>query len=347
MAETLSEFPESHDEKSDSTQQELRFYAHGKLTQEQLDAYHPHWIAQGGEHAVFNLPDHPNLVAKLNLFLLQSALEGDQAELGWTDRQKADYQRQEQFRLNELRDFFGGHHVPPTKRFLLEVPITQELLEMLHVSEPIDALPERSLQMVQIQKRLEIPPPSNNKCGVGSNYAEFTTGDQALLSKANEALVYVNPDSPQLSEQEFCELYPNLQHLVELSTTDSALRESLSEFLQKAIKFSQETGEALDLVGSDNIFFTKQPEGNWDYTMPDALSGRPGVVDIAREQFQELATTRRWDPEESIAILNAVNYTRIVNWLAEHVGISDRLKILPSTFRLSNVDIEKLMPKQQ
>jgi hypothetical protein len=327
---------------------------HGEVAESDLDRYSLQFLGKGGEHVVFSIPDHPQLVAKANIFSITNALENaNQLDIpGLTDQTAQpgfeltpQLQRQlaarEQLRLAQLGHYFGKEHIPNTKRFVLDIPISKQLVDSLKLDQTYDRLPEKVTALVSLQKRLEISEDSDTKVGLAGGYPEKRGVDSTLIDKANETLIYGNPKD--LSKEEFLQMYPMLTEQIGRIDRDEQLKKTIGEFVKKAIAYTKETGDGLDIVGGDNVYFTKDEHGNWDYQMPDAISMRAKLVEDASNRLEEIVLGRELNPGDSNVILNAINYVRTINWLAGYLGLEDKIDMLGPQAKRAHPNIQAMM----
>lgn len=328
---------------------------HGEVNETDLNRYNLQFLGKGGEHVVFSIPDHPNLVAKANIFSITNALNNaNRIDIpGLTDQTaREDFeltpqlQRQlaarEGLRLAQLGRYFGKEHIPSTKRFVLDIPMSDQLVQELKLGQTYDKLPDHVAALVSIQKRLDIPEESSTKMGLIGDYPEKAGVDQDLIRKANDVLLYGKDIG--LERYEITWLYPNLStKVLGVVEKDPRLKEKLADFVKMAIKYTNETGDGLDLIGGDNVYFTKSEDGSWDFQMPDAISMRAKLVEDASRRIEEIAVGREPGISDPNVILNAVNYVRVINWLAQQLGIEDRIDMFGPQTKKTRPDILAMM----
>lgn len=327
---------------------------HGEVNETDLNRYNLQFLGKGGEHVVFSIPDHPNLVAKANIFSITNALNNaNRIDIpGLTDQTaREDFeltpqlQRQlaarEGLRLAQLGNYFGKEHIPSTKRFVLDIPMSDQLVQELRLGQTYDKLPDHVAALVSMQKRLDIPEESSTKMGLIGDYPEKRGVDSNIIGRANDALLYgVETD---LTTDEFLTLYPMLTERISKIEADPKLKKSLGDFVQRAIRYTNETGDGLDLIGGDNVYFTKSEDGSWDFQMPDAISMRAKLVEDASRRIEEIAVGREPRISDPNVILNAVNYVRVINWLAQQLGVEDRIDMFGPQTKKTRPDILAMM----
>jgi hypothetical protein len=144
-------------------------------------------------------------------------------------------------------------------------------------------------------------------------------------------LVFGKNPNAELNEHDFLHVQSNdmLDALVERAKEDPALAESLKEVVERAITYTRETGEILDIIGQDNILFA-QIDGKWTYRIIDGLYPRnPKMIDDAQAAILKLSRGAGVDEVEQNILMNTFNYIRTINGLAEQLHIKDRIIIAP------------------
>ena len=138
-----------------------------------------------------------------------------------------------------------------------------------------------------------------------------------------------------------------LSYFIKKTEEDSAFKKAVEDFVQKAIRYANETGEIVDILGggrSGNVMFMKRKE-EWTYRMIDIdmklPTQHPSYISLhaAREALDRLekdpATRLSW--EEKSHMINGFNFVLGINAMAAALGIKDRVHLL------KNVDFEKIL----
>lgn len=121
--------------------------------------------------------------------------------------------------------------------------------------------------------------------------------------------------------------------LLEVSSNDPALRQTVREFTKKTIEYIQESREFVALRGRFNIFFERQGS-SWNYHLLDAL-GQPQEANSLDDSINLLRRIRNGErlPLSDRAKVGAgVAYIQSLNALALEMGLHDLLE-LPSEFK--------------
>ena len=114
---------------------------------------------------------------------------------------------------------------------------------------------------------------------------------------------------------------------MEKSESDPKLGDVLHELIEKIISYTERTGEILDIAGDDNIIFF-QKDNMWSYILVDAKY--PGNNDVMRGLKLNLDKLKYEIETEEIGeniLLNAFNYIRTINGIAEQLGIKARISV--------------------
>ncbi|MES2314631.1 MAG: hypothetical protein V4524_01690 [Patescibacteria group bacterium] len=278
-----------------------------------VEKYHPKFLACGGDHLVYEIPEHPDVVVKASTFRIKDILV-DNAEHGVPLDSLSDGMREfvgtelkekdEQSR--NLRNYFGNEHTLAERRFLMKVPVTGEIVADIFKDDWKGRVPpEDSLNMneawssVTVQQRAEA---INDPKHLSLNFEGFLEED-----KYDDTAI---------------------QHILTLSENNPALRDSLKEFVSKAVSYANETGNILAMAGKDNIIFYKDPENGekWNYLLVDALSiHNEPVFKVAQEISLKIINGEKITPHEQTLLMKALNFTRTINNIASALGMSEHL----------------------
>lgn len=123
----------------------------------------------------------------------------------------------------------------------------------------------------------------------------------------------------------------SLGKLLKECKNDENVRKSVEEFVRKAIRYSQETGKIIDIIGAQNAFINF----NDDIVLHDALyTENSPILEGAAKLFHKIAagkqpTAQEWYTVNDLA--NALNYVRGINAIAHALGMPDRLDIFRSS----------------
>ncbi len=327
--------------------------AHYEIDQVEHDLvsrYRPKFLAKGGEHIVYEVPEHPDIVVKVSTDPLKKIIDWNAEHGRPVDSLPAEleprireYLKSETARYQLLKKYFGADHVPSKKEFLVKVPVTQEVLNALYEGNPPAATKE-AWSVVMVQKRIEaLNDP--NRLAVVAGYAENNEVPKDLYDKATEHFVFGKNPEEKIEKEKFFEIqsHDDLKALLARSESDESLRESLQELIEKAITYTEETGEIFDLAGQDNIVFS-QKDGRWTYSLVDALyPGESKAVEKAKIALLKLSAGSEIDEHEKNLLLNVFNFVRTINGLAELMGVQKRISIVPEGMTQERLDFLKII----
>src|SRR3989338_3476455 len=118
-------------------------YELDSIEHELVSRYQPKFLARGGEHIVYKVPGHPELVVKASTRSLKKIIEWN-LEHGQPvdslppklEQHAREYLKQQTGRYQQLKKYFGADHVPSQKEFLVKIPITQNILTALYDGNP-------------------------------------------------------------------------------------------------------------------------------------------------------------------------------------------------------------------
>lgn len=299
-------------------------------------------LGKGGENLVYDIPDDPSKVGRVAIEPLIDQLAQAGGQQGAAARETLQAKlAAENATYDELCRYFGNEHVPQTTRSLYLVPTSREFLEAIHKTKGRvvpDAIqtPTNMLTIVAAQEKVsEIN--DDESLDVRGGLAEARdpkvmntdTYKQAYLD-ATQALV-CDPESASFDLDQFLVIHPALRETVEQAREDPQLAASLTDFVQKAMRYSKETGKSLDLNGAKNILFFKNPGMVWGYKLVDATSPYAEVALSRSRELMEKVVAKEpiEDHIDRHLLRSAVNYQRTLNGLSKQLGIGDHLDMIP------------------
>lgn len=154
-------------------------------------------------------------------------------------------------------------------------------------------------------------------------------------TRVNQKLVLdcAGENEPDVGRMEFLTAQGSkpLAQLVNQARRDPDMRELLSTFVERAILYSEATGEILDLLGDgDNVVFhpaAAEGKGSWNVALLDPLHPSVRVLNRLPEAMISLSSPelpQNWRQQVNNA-LNGLNYVRTVNGLAKMLNMRQRL----------------------
>lgn len=110
-----------------------------------------------------------------------------------------------------------------------------------------------------------------------------------------------------------------IREFLESLREDEGLQDAVRDFLTRFAKYYEETGNILDLIGSENVIFYRTDDG-WEYQLGSVIKGS------TRERFEEALRLIEIDPSQMLpevksSLLNGLAVGRYVNALAHEVGM--------------------------
>jgi hypothetical protein len=294
--------------------------------------YKPKFLAKGGEQIVYEIPDHPDVVAKVNVESLKAVIDWN-IHHGETPDSFSEEIREraekildnEVRRYVELKQHFGSEHIPTQKQYLIQIPVTPEILNRLYDNKP-PIITDAVWSITTIQKRVEELNDST-RLALVSGYAEKTERPSDEYHHVTEHLVFGKNPEEKLTLNQFLEIQgnDNLRGLMKKSESDMHLRDVLCELIEKIISYTEKTAEILDIAGDDNIIFF-QKDNKWSYMLVDAkYPGNDDIMNGLKLNLDKLTYEIEVEEFGENILLNAFNYIRTINGIAEQLGIKARI----------------------
>lgn len=317
---------------------------------ELVTKYQPKFLAKGGEHIVYEIPGHPDIVAKVSTEILKKVISWN-AEHGLpidalateVEPHAREYLKQETERYQQLKQYFGAGHVLGQKKILAKVPLTERILNDLYAGEAPSAGNE-AWGVVMVQRRAEeLRDPEHLTLVAG--YSEKSDVESKTYRAATEHLVFGKDQEQKIDREKLLAVQPNdhLKSLVERADNDESLKAALVDLIGKSISYTQETGEILDLAGADNITFS-QTNGKWTYRLVDALyPGEKSMVDKTKIALLNLSLGNEIGEGERNQVMNSFNYARTINGLAEQFGVQQRVNMVPEGMQPATIDFLNIL----
>lgn len=320
-----------------------------KISHELILDYSPQYLSKGSEHLVYEIPENDTIVVKVSLDVLKKILDYNR-EYNFDPQtlQKklepfiSEYIQNEIKRFEQLKEYFGEEHVLLQQKFPLEIPITQEIVnEMFPENPPV--VEKTTLAVVTLQEKVDLQ--SQEYVSPTSKYAEFKD-DISLVEyhSLNQSyfLCTAKNDADSLELFYTLQSNPHLQEVFSIIKINPDLSNELKLFVEKAIHYTNETQETLDLAGELNVVIVKQ-NGEWKFKLLDALYPKPQpIIPNALKGFSDLVKKNTIEKAQRSDVLNTVNYIRTINGLAHILGIEKRIDIIPEEMK-DLIDFERLL----
>lgn len=314
--------------------------------------YEPILAGRGGEHLVFELPVRPNadlskrapervrnVVIKINVsetldnFTFEDLMDEKRTERGMAQMERSMAERED--RLEELREHFGRDAVPAQRFFISDIPVSREIIQGLRRSwlPTNEELPFKTIPAwVEVQRRINLDPGAT--VSLNGSYLESEHSPLASLEpqKANkeytlahEVLTGMTDLSPEKQRKIALRVYPNLKNIDE-RMREPAFGEALQDFVVKLIQYSEQTNDAMDLMGKNNLVLTKTENG-WKPKLLDVLHASDFTFDDFGIAVRAAKSGKRVSDETAGGVYNALNSVRVINALAILANLPDRLRI--------------------
>ncbi|MBD3281335.1 hypothetical protein GF391_01165 [Candidatus Uhrbacteria bacterium] len=297
-----------------------------------------HLIGKGGEHIVFEDLRFPNYVLKVDFIeslpvLYAQTKGGEEITKAITDiKHKADQHRG---RIKGLQSYFLPGQVPIEMVFVKELPLSQKLVQAVLRDRNIEipkklAVPEKLPVLCTLQRKIELPK-KENRIDVYSSYAElnrtisldnYTEGHRLLASAKT-----IGPQTREAREKIIGNIYPSLKKICKLIQKDDNLRLAVQDYVKRAMKYSADTNEIIDMAGGGNVMFLRRETQIWQAFLMDALSPAELNFDLIRKSSLLIKHNQDIDIRTKANTLNVINYIRFANALAMISGISTRLEV--------------------
>lgn len=325
-------------------------YELGDIEHELVSKYQPKFLAKGGEHIIYDLPEHPDIVVKVRTASIKKVLEWNVEHGQPLDSLPAEieprareYLKEEAERYQQLKKYFGSEHVPSQKEFLVKVPITENILREIYEGEP-PATTNEVWSIVMVQKRVEaLSDP--NRLAIVAGYAEQGEVPEDIYKQATEHFIFSQNPDQKIEKGQFLQVqsHNDLRNLLEKADNDENLKKDLQDLVERMVAYTQETGEIFDLAGQDNIILF-QKDGKWSFSLVDTrYPGESKMIEKARAALSKLSEGNELDEHEKNILLNTFNFVRTVNGLAEQVGVEKRINIVPDGMALHNIDFQSML----
>ncbi len=308
--------------------------------------YQPRFFDRGGDHLVYKVPDHPEVVVKASWRKIKDILYTCH-QLGLKDEASIAHFVHEQFdndvaqknrEVRALKRHFGNEHVLSERRCLMRVPVSEQILNELFRNDYLGrTLPEEARYMreawthVAVQSYCdEVENPNHLTFSFGLFIEENGVEDREYIQVTNQLINHPHDAlSPSFLQMQDVSSGKFLTKLIDAAQHDSVLKESLADFLRKTISYAQTEMQILALGGKDNVIFFPRDGGKWDYKLIDALP----IPDepILHRFMDDLAQASRNNMKPTKAqrgnIIRVFNFIRVINGAAAALDVNERIEL--------------------
>ncbi len=116
---------------------------------------------------------------------------------------------------------------------------------------------------------------------------------------------------------------PELTRLLASVDADAALKEKVEEFLTATLYFAQQTNHGVDCMGASNVIFYPDAHG-WHYLLSDPKPpGRGKLLVEGTRALEKYSQGHGLSDDEWVALVNCLNFARIVNSLADELHFNE------------------------
>jgi hypothetical protein len=322
---------------------------------ELVSRYQPRFLNRGGEHLVYLVDGHPNLVIKASTYKIKDSVMSIIDRQGDVDDSVLESEAREKYEdeikkkneeIRQLRSSFGKEHTLKERRYLMKVPVSHELLKEIFYNDYFArVLPDSAKNINEVWTHVvvqEFTKISNDPNRLSLTYGHFLENgdvDPELYKRVTSVLV--DPLSIEFKERDFldlqdCSRNKSLSNLITMAETDNQLREQLELFVKNAIEYAERTGQILALAGEDNVLFS-QENGVWDFLLVDALPNSPEpIFQIIKGLSEKISKNINLTSDDKEYLKRGINFVRIINGIARSLGLQDQLK-LPDIFLKANL----------
>lgn len=320
---------------SDTFEKAIKAYSFEDINDARIEKYKPVFMASGGEHLVYEIPEHPNVVLKVSKESIVNSAS-------WQMRNNADvdsYQydtdvqgtiahriEEAQDVYREIKDFFPDSllsqryikfKVPVTQEFLLQTAL--ELGEVLTLDQ-VGRLPTELYVVALVQEK-------STELTLDTSVSMFNEGYAFDTVEPHESWSsFLFKDAQQDTEN---------MSLGEKKVPDE-VEAVCQDFIERALDYSNVTGRILDIIGQNNIILYRDEQGILSYLLIDAVY--PEHEEQSLVQFKKfiescvasdipcpLSTMKK----NISLVANTVDYICKINREAGHYKIGARIDLFP------------------
>lgn len=309
-----------------------------------LIKYKPEYLAQGGEHLVFEIPDHPHIVIKVSMESITESLNWQQSS-GETAQAYAgnpDVQRELRHRIEMAEQAYRG---------VLEHFQSEHVLPQRYITFTVSITPEIIAQLARDYYKEEVVSMGGDFPSAVHVVALVQQKSVEMQSDQVESLFdygYVVTDKSVEEEMEHF-IFPATPAR-ETSQDDDAKQKAKKDFVSRAIAYTKATGRILDIAGPNNVIF-KETDAKMTYLLVDAV--HPAHWDKTYTAFvlfmQEVAANEYHCDfgkmkNNASKVVHVVDYIYKLNQVAFEAGVTENLDALswiPAADRPKAVELIK------
>jgi hypothetical protein len=167
---------------------------------------------------------------------------------------------------------------------------------------------------------LTVPYPERRKPPVA--VATYVRANDRWLARSADR---TPPAKSEVTDMVATQQSPAFEALLDATSKPGPLRLAASQFVANAIRYSNETGEIVDISGQDNVIFTLDGRCR----IVDGLY--PEAMEIAHELpaiIRKLEALHGLTALETNKLLNGLGYIRVINFLAAYYQLPKRVHLV-------------------
>ncbi len=313
---------------------------------ELIKHYQPKFLEKGGSHLVYEIPEHQNIVVKASIYDIKDILLGEKSK-DEVEKEVSMYNN----KIGELRNSFGKEHMVQERCYLMQIPISKDLLDEIFKTDWLKRKPPEGYESLNevwtsviIQEKVpEIIDPNHTSLNFGSYLEDGEELDNEEYSKLNDIFIIDGSDIKPDDLERFFNMQDDprkghLRDIVEQAKKGERLKQTLKDFVIHAIDFAKETGNILALAGNDNVIFYKKDDNTWNYLLIDAIPVHSeAILTLSKEILHKIARSEQINSKEKDLLMKALNFVRTINGLAKSMGLDEYFDIIGR-----DVDLKKI-----
>ncbi len=323
--------------------------------------YKPKYLARGGDHLVYEVADHPDVIIKASTFIIKDILSSNEKNKlppasfsGDLRKELEDEISQKNIQIRQLRKYFGNEHTLSERRYLAKVPITKEILDEIFKNDwKKRVTPEGSSELKEVwsaiivQERADAIKDTNHLGLYFGSFLEERDFDPAKYQALNKLLIQNSIQSEGDVDLFLC-LQDNpkthaLRDILEKSENDILLKNKLEELINNIILYANNTGNILALAGGDNLILYPEDNG-WNYLLLDVLPiHNETVFSDSKEIISKLLKGENVSQHDKTLLMKALNFTRTINGLTLSLKMPNRLNLISDEYLDKDIDFCKLL----
>lgn len=327
-----------------------RFYNNLDHAHEKVRLYNPRYLDRGGDHLVYELEGHPNIVVKASTYKIVDILSSTTSDDPTKLPKELELQLMEDIRVKNLQakrlySYFKADTILPERRCLTTVPITKRIIEELFSTDWKSRIPPPGYENLKEVLTIVIVQKKSEKVSL-SEVASFHFGglleemgvEASIVHRLNSCLLTGKVMSEEVLK-EFLETTnkkgkSNLSMICSLLKEDGEFKIVFEDMIGRIIKFTNETGNILALAGRNNLaFFRDSVSGHWSYHLVDVLPiHSEDMFSLSKKLVLRLTAGETLSELERTILIKTVNFVRVINFFAKFLGVDEILEILPKDF---------------